>query len=422
MSKKCKCNIISFGHLNLYILLIPLGTILLSSIEVILFNSKKLSVEATNKERHPIIITINYALGLCLSFICFIIHKIYSKRNKPTKIFFLEKMMNKSTFNSKITIKVKFLWILLGSLLDFIANVIYNNIPIDSEDFLVFWPTNILLMSSFAYFLLKMKLYKHHYLSICVIIIIGLAYNFISENLNLNKLKINYIWHICNLFSESIFNVLYVLYKYYMFIKYINLYTMLFVQGLLELLFGIISLIITTKYFEKFDSFSTYIEGLDGTEIGIFIGLIFVHFLSYLTINLIIDIFTPFHIFLIDILSQIIIFHIDKEIDSKIGITIACLIFLILCVLMSLIFIEIIQLNFCGLSTMTKKNIEERAKLDSILNIYHDDEDINKEDKGKDEEEKEITLKGYSFELRDFSINQINPILPSELDSIEENI
>ena len=32
-------------------------------------------------------------------------------------------------------------------------------------------------------------------------------------------------------------------------------------------------------------------------------------------------------------------------------------------------FIEIIQLNFCGLSYMTKKNIEQRAKLDSML-IY----------------------------------------------------
>ena len=52
-------------------------------------------------------------------------------------------MMNKSSHNNKITNKEKFLWILLGSCLDFAANVIYNSNPIDSTEFLVFWPTII---------------------------------------------------------------------------------------------------------------------------------------------------------------------------------------------------------------------------------------------------------------------------------------
>ena len=50
-------QIISLGHINLYILLIPLGTILITAIEGILYESRKLSKESTNKERHPIIIT-----------------------------------------------------------------------------------------------------------------------------------------------------------------------------------------------------------------------------------------------------------------------------------------------------------------------------------------------------------------------------
>ena len=44
---------------------------------------------------------------------------------------------------------------------------------------------------------------------------------------------------------------------------------------------------------------------------------------------------------------------------------------------MILVFIEIIQLNFCGLSYMTKKNIEERARIDSMFNEDNDDEDSN---------------------------------------------
>ena len=271
--------------------------------------------------------------------------------------------MNTSTHNKKITKKEKFLWILLCSVLDFIAYIIYTYDSVVKDDYIVFWPTNILLMSLFAYLILKMKLYKHHYLSIIIITIIGTAYNLISGNFDLDKLKTNYKLHIRNFFTESIFNILYILYKFFMLKKYINLYSILFFQGIIELVLGIITLIITTKYFKSFDSFYTYIDGIDGTEIGLFIGLIFVNFLSNIVLYIIIDIFSPFHIFLVDIFSQIILFFVDENIGSKINITIICSIFLVLCLFMSLIFIEIIQLNFCGLSTMTKKNIEERGEL-----------------------------------------------------------
>ena len=71
---------------------------------------------------------------------------------------------------------------------------------------------------------------------------------------------------------------------------------------------------------------------------------------------------------------------------------------------MVLVFIEIIQLNFCGLSTMTKKNIEERAKLDSILSNENDDEDSN--NNIKDIDEKVINLGEYTFELNE--VNTLN--------------
>ena len=71
---------------------------------------------------------------------------------------------------------------------------------------------------------------------------------------------------------------------------------------------------------------------------------------------------------------------------------------------MVLVFFEIIQLNFCGLSTMTKKNIEERAKLDSILSNENDDEDSN--NNIKDIDEKVINLGEYTFELNE--VNTLN--------------
>ena len=79
--------------------------------------------------------------------------------------------------------------------------------------------------------------------------------------------------------------------------KFIKSYEILFFQGLI----GIITLIITTKIYETFDSFNEYINDLDGAEIGIFIGLMFTNFITYLIYYIIIDIFTPFHIFLLNI-------------------------------------------------------------------------------------------------------------------------
>ena len=65
---------------------------------------------------------------------------------------------------------------------------------------------------------------------------------------------------------------------------------------------------------------------------------------------------------------------------------------------MVLVFIEIIQLNFCGLSYMTKKNIEQRAKLDSML-IY----DENNENTIKNNGDEAINLGEYSIELKQVS-------------------
>ena len=94
---------------------------------------------------------------------------------------------------------------------------------------------------------------------------------------------------------------------------------------------------------------------------------------------------------------------------------------------MSLIFIEIIQLNFCGLSTMTKKNIEIRAALDAIINNDNDDEEEdnkegNKEGKDKAKADKRISLKEYTIELKSFSINRSSSVLDSDIYSVDSNV
>ena len=301
-------------------------------------------------------------------------------------------MTNKSSANNKITKTEKFLWILLGAVLDFITYLIYSYNTINVQDYLTYWPSNILLIALFSYLLLKMKLYKHHYLIIFIITIIGIACNFISGNFTLVQLKKNYKGYLTYFFAESTMNILYVLYKFFMIKKFIKSYEILFFQGLIDVVIGIITLIITTKIYETFDSFNEYINDLDGAEIGIFIGLMFTNFITYLIYYIIIDIFTPFHIFLLNILSQILIFSCTGGLESETYIIVLFWILLAICIFMVLVFIEIIQLNFCGLSTMTKMNIEERASKDVGLCTNNDDNATL---------EQKLTYKGYHLELQD---------------------
>ena len=120
-----------------------------------------------------------------------------------------------------------------------------------------------------------------------------------------------------------------------------------------------------------------------------------------------------------------ILFIVKGGFNEEIHISIIYIICAIIGSFMILVFIEIIQLNFCGLSTMTKKNIEERARLDAVLNDDNDDEEdnneINKEvnKKDNDNEEKKFSLKGYCFELKNLSISESNQVRPSDLDSFQ---
>ena len=276
MIKKCKCKIISFVNMNLYLLLIPLGAVFKAAKEILRSNSNKFS-ETDSNNQHPIIFNINNSFGLCFSFIPFTIYIVLNKRNKNANIFLFNKMAYNPSIYKKISKIEKFLWILLGSLFDFIANIIYAYNWLANEDYLTYWSTSIIFLSLFSFLLLKKKLYKHHYLSAVIIIVLGIVYNIINLYFDKDKIMQNYKGYIMYFIAESTFNSLYVFYKFLMVHKFIKSYTILFFQGLIELILGIISLAITTKYFKNIDNFYSYKEGLDNFEIFMFVGLILIN-------------------------------------------------------------------------------------------------------------------------------------------------
>ena len=56
--------------------------------------------------------------------------------------------------------------------------------------------------------------------------------------------------------------------------------------------------------------------------------------------------------------------------------------------IMILVFLEIIEINYCGLNKNLKRNIQSRGKIDSSLAIENDDDDDEIEDEINDEKTK----------------------------------
>ena len=187
-----------------------------------------------------------------------------------------------------------------------------------------------------------------------------------------------------------------------MITKLIKYYEILFFEGIIELALGIITLIITTSI-GYIDNFWDFIDSLNGKKVAFIISNMFLELIFNILKLLIIDLYSPFHAFLIylyrDLLNYIAIASLEG-LSKYILITILTFI----CIIAMFIFIEKIELNFCGLSKMIKKNIEIRSQQDSISAK----ENIN-------DDEKDINYKGYSIEL----INDDQELLNQEQEEIK---
>ena len=387
MCKKCK--IISLGKINKYIILAFLNSIFFM-IQMLL------KMFSTLLPNHPIIFNIIYSFGLCLSFSFLLINKIcYARKN--TKISFLSNESNVFNYGKKkvITKKEKFLWILFVSIINFISNIFYNfnfnpRLNIDAY----YWAVSIIFLSLFSYRILKYKIYKHHYLGIIVIFInatICVIILFFGNKI----IKIQGIKFLFSIFigivSTTLYNLEYVIDKYLIFSKFIKSFEIIFLEGVIELVISIIALIITTNA-GFFDNFYDFTKKLNKTMVIFIIILILINFIFYSFLIIIIDIFSPFFIFLV-YMTSITLFYIFSFISTNLNVYLSIVVSILYLInfFMILVFTEIIELNCFGLSYMTKKNIELRAKLES----FSEREENTNEDSTK------VGLQGYIVELND---------------------
>ena len=160
-----------------------------------------------------------------------------------------------------------------------------------------------------------------------------------------------------------------------MLIKYIKSYEILSFEGLIVLILSIITLIIAIKI-GYINNFWNYYENIDIKEIIIFVSMTLISFISGILMLIIIDIFSPFYNLLSDNIQDMIYFFYSLK-EINLSTILSTFVFLIIYIFMVLIFIELIELNFLGLSKMTKKNIELRAQLESIESNEYDINDTN---------------------------------------------
>jgi hypothetical protein len=199
----------------------------------------------------------------------------------------------------------------------------------------------------------KSKLFIHHYLSIGLILVFGIVVDLVVGNLQTDITE-NFLKIILSIVRVVLLSLDYTLIKYTMEKKYASPYEIGFFNGLINLILFIIGAVIDNFFIKKFE-YKEYFDNFNGKELLVVLGLMITQFGIYISLFIIDKKDTPCHIFIVFVFGQLAYYYKLTEIS------IVSIICLILILFFSLIFNEIIELNFLGLSQNTRKNIINRA-------------------------------------------------------------
>ena len=193
-------------------------------------------------------------------------------------------------------------------------------------------------------------------------ILTGLILDLVTKNLQ-KDIKNNWKSILLRLFREFIFSFHNIVNKYAMEKKFCSVYEISFYTGLvLTILFGIFTIL--DYHVFHLDNFKAYFDNFNVKELFILLGYCITQLGLYVGTLFTNRDNTPCHIFIVYVFGHLAL-YMDFSVNS-----IAVIICLIFILFMSLIFNEIIEFNFCGLSDNTKKNI--------MLRLNDEDTDLQK--------------------------------------------
>ena len=363
---------------------------------------------------HYLMYSFCFFLGYLLNIIPAWISHIQSKENeKQEKNLEKEKTLsfeyiynnpNKNYLSSKEILNFLFicLIILLAEIIENIGDKIEirditgdNKYCVDqkfSDDYFFIEYLVIFLLPKLG----KEVYYKHQYISFFVLILIEIIKNiyfFIKKSYK----EYNIISIILNIIYSIFYAIYYIYIKGLMKYKYISPYKCNYMIGIINvpiiiLLYFIISFTPLgnnnkdNEYY--YDNIFEFFKDFRNIEAKTAIKLISLPFVfgmyAFIYIKIIYD-YSIFHMY-IPFLIQYFIENVIKNFELLEKVFLISSFFIEL--IMILVFLEIIEINYCGLNKNLKRNIQSRGKIDSSLAIENDDDDDEIEDEINDEKTK----------------------------------
>jgi len=367
----------------------------------------------------------NYAGCLMNIFLALINNKFSRKKSKPIP----NKLKEENTqaieyiFNNpydKYLSKKDFLkffgiciFLIITDLIQIIfdLNIIKNN-ENDTNPYKFVYEDDYLFCEFLIIFILPLLLadivyYKHQKITFIILTLLEFSksfyFNFIDDNYTPSD-----IWKILiNIISSILYSTFFVYIKGLMKYKFISPYKCCFMIGMINvpliIIINIVLSLIDLKEYEDYINIAYLFADTDLTEINNIIRLIIFILIYGILMALLtktINDFTLYHIyipFLVENFIKNIFNSINKYIEyfeynknnnnnndtddlqKLIGIIIFLIISFSIELIMILIFLEIIEVNFCGLNKNLKKNIELRAITDSTICLDDINDDFDDE-------------------------------------------
>ena len=306
---------------------------------------------------NKIIPNIFIAFSDLLTLIPYLILKKRSKQIKDsdiqiTKTYHLEYIYTNSDLENT---QGKGRFILLSGVILFVEAIMFaSTFKIKSNS----WYLYILITSAFYYIIFKIKLFKHHYLSIIIIILSGIIIDLVLGNLQ-NDFLNHFFLLLISILRIILLSFYYVIVKYTIEKKFVSVYEIIFFIGIINFVMFIIFAIFDYFFFD-IDDYEKYFTNFNGIELLVALGVMITQLGMDICITITDKNESPCHIFIIFVFGQLAYYFFNLTKNS--AIVIICL---ILMLFFTLVFNEIIEINFWGLSYNTKRNIIYRAKSDA---------------------------------------------------------
>ena len=334
---------------------------------------------------NKIIPNIFIAFSDLLTLIPYLILKKRSKQIKDsdiqiTKTYHLEYIYTNSDLENT---QGKGRFILLSGVILFVEAIMFaSTFKIKSNS----WYLYILITSAFYYIIFKIKLFKHHYLSIIIIILSGIIIDLVLGNLQ-NDFLNHFFLLLISILRIILLSFYYVIVKYTIEKKFVSVYEIIFFIGIINFVMFIIFAIFDYFFFD-IDDYEKYFTNFNGIELLVALGVMITQLGMDICITITDKNESPCHIFIIFVFGQLAYYFFN--LNEYLVIVMICL---ILMLFFTLVFNEIIEINLWGLSLNTKRNIINRAQSDGDETFIVKSETFEENNEKDDNAENLIELK-----------------------------